>query len=208
MRRSIASASVRCRATRRPSIRRLAQRRHASTDDAILAQQLEEAVVISPPSIWRAVAFCGSVSLVTFAWAAERTNYKADRISADLDASSRSSFWPSSSSTHTSARLFAQRRREEIARAQSVVTKWASSSSETIGRIIVLAAEKWINTSDGERICYGLIASQAVVFLAWQLPIFTPFMVCTDPRFLALLTRMIRQGTFCPGRCRGAPTQT
>ena len=113
------------------------------------------------PALLRPIIFALGVGICTFTAAA----YLTRRESQDLASKSEN--------VNASVGQLRQKRMMlEVAQAQKTID-WLQKKGvpQPIPWCYAWLATRWINNSDGERVALSLIAANAIVFLAWQIPL-------------------------------------
>lgn len=75
-------------------------------------------------------------------------------------------------------RLILEKRQQWMDRVVATLGQWQQiyGLPETVRRMALITAGKWASMTESERTLFGLIAINVVVFGAWQVPRWTPFM--------------------------------
>ena len=124
------------------------------------------------PSLLRPVLFAVAASTIAYTFAAADTNEDTEEL-AELASKNSSIF----SRGIRSVDLALQRRNEVLEDAKATLKALLGPSPDTrkfTTRIATISAEWWINKSEAQRTCLGLIGVQAVIFALWRV----------SPRFL------------------------
>ncbi|KAJ7668330.1 hypothetical protein B0H17DRAFT_1087787 [Mycena rosella] len=137
----------------------------------------EEDLRRSPTSNRRdQVLFVGSVGLGVFLWAAVKTNTETNQLVEKIVQVRGTDGL--NNRTLLQAKIFELR--ETLSSWGALVAQKTESLPEiprtTIRQLYADAAQKYINTSDVVKICWGICAFNGAVFLAWKVPRLTGFM--------------------------------
>lgn len=120
------------------------------------------------PSLLRPILFTAVASTLVYVFAAADTNEDTEEL-AELVTEKSKSFW---SRGVRSVDLAMQRRNEVLEDMKDTIKTLVGSSPDPrrfSTRIVTIAAEWWINKSEAERTCLGLIGFQAVIFGLWRI---------------------------------------
>lgn len=177
------ATSLRCRASQTPATNTAVAIEDNFAGAASIRARAPEIHSRLRPSILRPALFALLVASGTYVWAADRTNTVTTEEEEAVR--KRRSFF---NREITDADLAASRRARLIESAKQLLRDTLGPKPDIRNvstRLYTLTLEWWINKSEAQRTCLGLIGLQSIVFLAWRI----------SPRFMA------RSFTHCTQPC-------